>query len=293
MGMGKSGIALLLCFALLGNVLAGSLGDFEDAVAKPVPPSEKKHSRNRDYDDCDDGGGSSFVGYVALGLVYGTYRGVKWVAYDWWAEPDEEPVPVVDSPGDAADADGGFADEDYEEEGLDGLRHVIGTPSIPYARFDYRWQYLDHDTDAHDFLLEAGYKYLAFYGRVTQYEAAADENLDIEQFYGMLRIGGTDDFYFPGSFQIGAGLGVYSIQGDQTQSGAALTIPVMLYPTEWLGFEFRPAWTTINDKTVSDYDVSVGMGYRFAHLRLGYRWLWVQHEGHWLDGPYAGVSVSF
>jgi len=281
-------VVLFLCFALFGNSIAGKLGDFEESVAKPAPPSrsgEKLHYSD-EYDD------SEFFGEVVIGVIaglgYGVYRGIRWVVYDWWAEADAEPALVVDSTNDVD-----YAAYEYTDDELDGFNHKIGTPGTPYLRFDYRWQYLDSDVDANDYLLEAGYKYLALYGRVTQYEGAADEHLDIEQYYGMVRFGGTDEFYFSGSFQIGGGIGWYSIEGDETQEGPALTIPMILYPSEWCGFEFRPAWAYINDKTVGDYDVSFSLGQQFTHLRLGYRWFWVQHEGHWLDGPYAGISLSF
>ncbi len=288
---GNSFIALLLCFTLLGSSRAGPLADFEAAVDKPVPPSayteeERHYSADRDAGSSDSDG--TFLVQLVVGLGYGAYRGVRWLVYDWWADPDDDHL-VADSSGDAAYTKDAFADEEP-----DALTHQIGTPGAPYVRFDYRWQYLDSDVDAHDFLLEAGYKYAALYGRRTTYEDRADsESLDIEQYYGMLRYGGSDPFFFPGSFQVGAGAGWYSIEGSQTQEGPALTVPLMLYPGEWFGFEFRPVWAWLNQKTVSDYDISMAVGHRFTHFRLGYRWLWVQHEGHWLDGPYAGVSVSF
>ena len=279
---GGFGVALLLSASLPGSPLAGTLGNFEDAVAKPVSHSDHDHL----YHDEDPNvhGGSETADKIGAGvmagLVYGTYRGVRYVIYDWWASPADGEV-MADAPDEVAGE-------------IEGPRHKTGTPGAPYVRFDYRWQYLDSDLDADDFLLEAGYKYAAFYGHFTRYEdRAADETLNIEQYYGMLRYGGTDEFFFPGSFQIGAGVGGYVIEGKDSQSGAALTIPVMLYPADWCGLEFRPAWASINDKVVSDYDVSISAGQRFLQLRAGYRWLWVRHEGHWLDGPYAGMTLSF
>jgi hypothetical protein len=188
-------------------------------------------------------------------------------------------------------------EEDFMEPWSDAQGsggHTPGSPVAPYLRIDYRWQYLESDLDANDYLLEAGYSIFALYGRVTQYEDhAADENLDIEQYYGLIRLGETDSFHFPGGFQIGLGAGAYLIEGNDDQGGPALTLPVLFYPSDWFGLEFRPAWASINRRTISDYDISISTGYRFIQLRAGYRWLWVQHEGHWLDGPYAGVSLGF
>lgn len=288
------GAALLLSVSLLGSSPAGTLGNFEDAVAKPGSRSDPDTLSGHEEPDLPDGSetaGKIGTGVMA-GLIYGAYRGVKYVIYDWWAAPAE----VTDDAGEMEDAPDRTAwdgDDSYPAE-QDEPRHVAGTPGAPYIRFDYRWQYLDSDLDANDVLLEAGYRFAAFYGRYTRYEdRAANETLNIEQYYGMLRYGGTDEFFFPGSFQIGAGIGGYVIEGEDSQSGAALTIPVMLYPADWWGLEFRPAWASINDKTISDYDISVSAGARFLHLRAGYRWLWVQGDGDWLNGPYAGITLSF
>ncbi len=319
--MGNIGVALLLTFALLGSSLAGTLGDFEDAVAKPH--SSSSHSRS-DCDDDDESIGNQLfndlfggcINAVAEGLTVGAFHGVKWLVYGWWAKPGEaegasavvvaepEPEASVDQPPaepvntseafQASESNGSFLEKETPSSGQDGLKHKLGTAGLPYVRFDYRWQYLDSDFDANDYLLEAGYKYVALYGRATHYEdRVAKGNLDIEQCYGLWRIGGSDDFYFPGYFQLGLGIGGYAIQGDKNQGGLALTVPIFIYPADWCGIEFRPAWASISDKTISDYDVSVSAGQRFLQLRAGYRWLWVQGEGHWLNGPYAGVSASF
>ena len=314
---GGIGVLLLLSVSLPGSLVAGTLGDFEDAVAKP-----KSSSSHSDYDDAYDDSvfndlfGGCFTTIVE-DTVKGLFLGVKWLVYDGGTNPGESrydfetarmgesteaaaepvPLPVEEdpfSPSGSVVGEGSQVGEGRESGDPAGMAHRLGTAAVPYVRFDYRRQYLDSDLDANDYLLEAGYRYAAFYGRFTRYEdRAANETLNIEQYYGMLRYGGSDDFFFPGSFQIGAGIGGYVIKGDREQSGAALTFPVMLYPSDRFGIEFRPAWASINDKMISDYDISVSAGQRFIQLRAGYRWLWVQDEGHWLNGPYAGVSLSF
>ncbi len=319
MQWGNAGIALSLSLGLLGSSLGGTLGSFEESVAKPVPRSDRDQ-----HDDCDDGRDCIFAGEVGefvfismAAVVYGTYRGVKYLAYDWWARPDgisyEAEANEVEAPSfssekaivDVSVEDRSSESEHRAEEALrvdegqpaaavSGLTHEVGTAGLPYLRFDYRWQYLDSDLDANDFLLEVGYQYAALYARFTRYEdRAAKEDLDIEQYYGLFRMGGSDEFFFSGYFQIGLGAGGYIIKGDREQSGAALTVPILVYPCDYFGIEFRPAWARINNKTISDYDISVSAGQRFIQLRTGYRWLWVQGEGHWLNGPYAGVSLSF
>lgn len=320
-GKAVVGVTLVLGMVLSGDLFAGTLDDFEDAVAKPRASSDYADTCGHDRDCIFAEEAGEAVVAVAASLVYGTYRGIRYVVYDWWADTEDEQPPAVPPPtevpesevkpsvepepvedkfsGDVHAADDGvywIEQDDVKDDVKDGndLVHRFGTAGLPYVRFDYRWQYQNHDLDADDYLLEAGYKMFAIYGRFTQYEdRAVDEDLKIGQYYGMLRLGGTDEFYSLAAFQAGVGLGGYVIEGKRSQSGAAMTIPLMLYPTDWFGLEFRPAWASINGKTVSDYDISASAGHRFLQMRLGYRWLWVQGEGHWLNGPYAGVTAMF
>ncbi len=317
-------VVLLLCMVLPWPAQAGQLSDFEAAVSKP----SKSSSSYTDYYDDDKSGffsalSSDCAGNVFAGLIIGTYNGVKWLVYDWWAKPEEQYADVVfEDPSDPASSNyipppapnadqSSMADErqfgseryagesdaysETEPDFIDeAVGHEAGAFSLPYLRADYRWQYLNHDMDANDWVLEAGYKMVAFYGRYTSYEdRAAEEHLDIGQYYGLLRMGESDDFLIAGCFQAGIGAGGYVIDGVDRHAGPALTLPVQIYPADWWGVEIRPAWARINEKTISDYDVSLSAGYRFLQLRAGYRWFWVQQEGHWLDGPYAGISISF
>lgn len=290
----RIGISLLLSLLMLGSCLAEELSEFEAAVTQPKsePSPSDTHSRSHDLDrqnrhrwENDD---YSFAAQVVAGVFVGSFRGVKWLTYDWWAGPGDDGEYV--DPGERATVEGAETDE---ENVASELHHELGTPYLSYLRFDYRQQYLDSDLSAEDLLLEAGYKYGALYGRYTRYEDAADESLDIQQYYGMFRFSDFDDPDPVGIFSGGIGVGGYSIHGQQRHGGPALTIPLALYPTDWCGIEFRPAWAYICDKTVSDYDVSLSVGHKYAHLRVGYRWLWVQGSGHWLDGPYAGLTFSF
>lgn len=281
--------AALLTFVLLREVSGGGLSDFEKAVEKPVTRSD------RAYTSCDRDHDSFFgeiVGEIFVGLIHGTYRGVRYLIYDWWADPEDDLRYAEYTMSDNAVA--GRGARKTESGTSDTFVHETGTAGLPYFRSDYRWQYLDSDTGANDYLLEAGYQVLAYCGRFTDYtDRAADEELKIQQHYGLLRFGGSNDFFFEGAFQAGVGLGAYVIEGIHRNSGPAFTVPIFIYPSDHFGFEFRPAWASINEKAISDYDISVSIGDRFVHVRAGYRWLWVQNEGHWLTGPYAGLSVNF
>ena len=288
----RIGSSLLLSFLMLSGSFAGTLSDFEDAVTTPSekssPPSSH-HQRHHDFDEHDDE--QSLGGFLLELAVVGTYHGAKWLVYDWWAHPDQ-PERGQSSLYDDGEFRGGSGQiRDYSCEPY-STAHELGEPYLPFLRFDYRQQYIDHDLSAHDFLLEAGYEHLALLGRFTRYEDELGERLDTEQYYGLLRFGekGAD---IPGAVELDLGVGGYVIKGNETHGGFALTTPIKYYPSEWCGFEFRPAWANVAEKTISDYDLSASVGADFFQLRLGYRWLWVRGEGHWLNGPYAGLSISF
>ncbi len=201
---------------------------------------------------------------------------------------------------DAFSASDSYDNEDWAKDDT-GLfaGHILGKLTKPYVRADYNWQHINSNLDAQDLRVEAGYKLLAFYGRHTLYTESNSTNnlneLTLNQYYGMLRFGDTlrhPDFP-NGSWEIGLGLGTAQQMGNEEHSSWALTVPVKFYPTDWFGVEFRPAWYRPQDRVIGDYDLSASLGWRYVQLRGGYRWLWVQGEGHMFNGPYAGVSVSF
>lgn len=174
--------------------------------------------------------------------------------------------------------------------------HLSGEATVPYVRADYNWQHVDSATDANDVRVELGYKALAFHGRSTMYTTdSLGQSLDINQFYGVLRYGGSRPDFVPGTFEAGIGLGVSQIKfedniGEIKESGGALTFPLKYYPLDWCGIEFRPAWYKwANGERVGDYDLSASVGHRYFQLRGGYRWLTSLD----INGPYVGVSASF
>ena len=178
----------------------------------------------------------------------------------------------------------------------DLIVHSPGAPVLPYVRADYNWQYLNSNLVADDVRLEAGYKCLAFHGRRTRYaEKNPTDDSDINQFYGVIRVGGedVDESDRTNWGEVGIGIGGMQQIGNSEFSSWALTVPLKIYPAEWIGVEFHPAWYRPQDRVIGDYDLSVSLGWRFVQFRGGYRWLWVQGVGHKLNGPYAGLSVSF
>jgi hypothetical protein len=174
--------------------------------------------------------------------------------------------------------------------------HAKGMATVPYARFDYNYQFVDGDLpiDTHDGRMELGYKFFAFQARMTKYMQSDGFTLDLRQYYGVLRYGGYRPDFLPGTFEFSIGLGLAHHAGDvEDDTSGAITIPLKYYPTEWLGVEFRPAWYRWKEIAVGDYDLSASLGPRYVQLRGGYRWFWDNGVVGVQSGPYAGVSLSF
>jgi hypothetical protein len=268
---------------LLQSAAAGTLDDFEEKAERR--PEKKKESRSKQSDDYasfgsgtypSDSGGDSFLESVWVWMVSSPF------VY----QHDDPSV-------------GMLTGEDLYAEMLESEEIEVHRPGmfvLPYVRADYNWQHIDSNLDAQDIHLELGYKALAFHGRHTRYtESNPSDHLDINQYYALLRFAGValDGSYPIRSWEMHLGGGVVQLRGNSEHSSGAVTVPILIYPTDWLGLEFRPAWYRPQDRTIGDYDLSASLGSRYVHVRLGYRWLWMQGEGTWLNGPYAGVSLSF
>ena len=288
-GLGAT-VVCLLVFLLVLDTSGVDLQKFVEEATDTSPSSpDKKKEKGRDYDASSssfgsgtypsDSDGSSFLGGF----------------YAW----------LIAAPFDARNDDPSASLNNNEQGGATGRRrifpeHLLGEATVPYVRVDYNWQSVDSDTDANDVRVEVGYKLLAFHYRTTMFKTPSEnQDLDINQYYGVLRYGGYRPDFLPGTFEAGVGVGVSQFKLESSgstrdESGMALTFPLKYYPVEWFGVEFRPAWYTwLQGNRVSDYDLSASFGYRYVQVRAGYRWLGFRGSSEDLDGPYAGLSVSF
>ena len=266
----------------------GQLDEIEKKASKNAqspPASSPPPSRNYDSSSSfgsgtypSSSGGESFLGGFFAWLVAAPFQ-----------YRHDDPAGSLQS-----DSEASLDDEGWADEGAWFPKHAWGDATVPYVRADYNWQHINSNLKAVDLRIEAGYKLLAFYGRHTLYsESNPADELTVNQYYGMLRFGGAANEILPGTVEVGLGVGAVQHIGNEEHVSGAFTVPVKFYPADWVGFEFRPAWYQWKDRNVGDYDLSASFGYRFVQFRGGYRWRWMKGIGHQLNGPYAGVSVSF
>lgn len=288
-------LAGVLAFLTALSSFGGALGDRNKAVAERS--EKKKADENNQPAGSNDGIRSSFGSGT-----YPSSEGSSGFLTDMWSWLIIAPF-AYRSDDPSASMNSGEGEDGWAESGSPSLfpRHEPGQATVPYIRADVNLQAAE-DVDATDVRIEGGYKLIGLQGRFTRYLDDSDEELNIRQYYLMLRYGGYRPDFARGTFEAAVGLGIahhsgssLSNYGLEDDSSGALTFSLKYYPYDWIGVEFRPAWWRFYDLVHGDYDLSVSAGYTYVQFRGGYRWVWENGVGivDALSGPYAGVSISF
>lgn len=272
----RRGVIILVLGVFVSTAMSGQLDDLEKKSKKKKSDSSSSSEIQTQSSDSassssygsgtypSSGSGESFSESFLSWLVMAPFQ-------SWRHRDDAAPLST-----DSEDEEGWAG-----EERVLFSKHTLGSLTMPYVRADYNWQHIDSNLKAVDLRVEAGYKVLAFYGRHTLYtESNPTAELTVNQYYGMLRFGGTlpHGEFLSGSWEAGLGLGMVQQIGVEEASSGAFTVPLKFYPTNWIGVEFRPAWYHWNDRAIGDYDLSASLGWRFVQVRGGYRWLWMQGD---------------
>ena len=248
---------LVIVLSVSPPVFAGKLNDFEEDVVKEQE-EQKPPKHHEDDDDKEPGFFASLFRGIARGIV-GALCG-----------------------SDDADREPGASDH--------GKPEFNGQPDnaalLPWFRLDAGYQPVASEVRAFDARAELGLYRLGLQGRFTYYhETDPADDLRLIQLHGLWHLPVSQQV------QIGLGAGAVMLGGEEWNSGFSLTSPILIYPKEFLGVEFRPSWSWIHGNPISDYDLGVVLSHSHVGLRLGYRWVKSAHES--LDGPYFGVSVRF
>ncbi len=156
-----------------------------------------------------------------------------------------------------------------------------GDIAIPFARVDVAFREVSSEIDSMDYRLELGYGAFAFRYEQSRYEEEPDDELDLIRWQGVYRMS------FSEKVELDVGLGQLTIDGNNSDSRFAFSLPLMLRPTELLGIEIRPSWS----EDVTDYDVGILLSRHYVSLKAGYRWVTSRDVS--LDGPYAGIAIHF
>ena len=175
--------------------------------------------------------------------------------------------------------------------------HRLGEPILPLARFDGSHQSVETNVEARDYYAQVGYEMIGLDVRHTRFtETNPSDHLDVYRFHALLRLGGASErgMFRQGTqsfYEVDVGLGYVQLAGNNRQGAFSFTLPILLYPSRHWGLEFRPAWATINDSTLQDYDLSAHFLLKYVGLKVGYRWL--KSPNMDLSGPYVGALTRF
>lgn len=177
----------------------------------------------------------------------------------------------------------GRIQEDPAEEFLDGeYARAAGEPLIPFLRLDADMQRIDPGLDAWNVAAECGYGPIAVWGRMQRFDGDdPDARMDLYEVALLYRLS------FGRHVEIDLGGGTVQLDGVADASRGSFLAELRVHPHEWFGLEFR---TTLAQE-LEIYDVALLAGPRFVDFKAGWRWTRSPNES--LDGPYAGMAISF
>ena len=163
-----------------------------------------------------------------------------------------------------------------------------GDPIMSVFRLDASRQNLQSDVSAVDYAAEFSHSIFALHYRSTAlHEPSAFDDLQIKQLSALIR--GADK-----TFSIAFGVGAATISGQQQNTGPMYTIPVKSRVNSKVIFGFRPTLMRINGRNIQDYDISGEYLWRYAGIRIGYRYIDAGYNS--LRGPYIrdiSILLSF
>ena len=161
-----------------------------------------------------------------------------------------------------------------------------GEPVIPFVKLNAGYQNVESDVEAFDGAIEGGYGPVGIRYRRTHYrEKDPDTELDLSQVHFLYRMSYTK------SIELDIGLGAVTVDGVDRNSGFSFALPFRFYVGKLFGLSFRPSWGTINDQSISDYDLGLSIGIRYVGVKGGYRWL--KAGSATLNGPFFGLQLYY
>ncbi len=175
---------------------------------------------------------------------------------------------------------------DERPSGKTTVERKYGDPLLPFYALDLSFQSVRPDITALDGRFEAGYGPVAVCARLTHFqEKHPKDSLDAASAHLLLRLKFSD------YFEAGAGAGPFVLDGEETNTGFSLALPLRFRFSRGFGADLRSQWIRIKGNSVEDYDASAVFGEKSWFVRVGYRWMVAPWET--LDGPYAGISYSY
>ncbi|MFO0872349.1 MAG: hypothetical protein U0575_00070 [Phycisphaerales bacterium] len=160
---------------------------------------------------------------------------------------------------------------------------LAGDADLADGAPDLARQWVDQGITAGDARLEAGYGPFALQGRYTRFrEDNPPDTLSMTYVHGMIRVAPVPAF----EFRTGR-----KHARATSQSGFSTALAATIRPIGAFDVRFAPTWTSLGQRTVEDYDLSIGFMPKHVGARLGYRWFKAGPEI--LRGPYVGVSLYY
>jgi hypothetical protein len=161
------------------------------------------------------------------------------------------------------------------------LQRTDGDPSIPFVRYDFGYQRVSANIDAHINRLEGGYGPVALFLEDYSFnETSPASTLKIQRHMLLYRMSGK-------RAEIDMGLGESVISGMRRTTVGAVSLRGRFMLGENVSMEIMPVW----GGGMSDYELALQWGRQYGSLKIGYRTLHSLDAS--LSGPFAGFALYF
>lgn len=161
------------------------------------------------------------------------------------------------------------------------LQRTDGDPSIPFVRYDFGYQRVSANIDAHINRFEGGYGPVALFLEDYSFnETSPASTLKIQRHMLLYRMSGK-------LAEIDFGFGESVISGMQRTTVGAVSLRGRFVIDENVSIEVMPIW----GGGMSDYELALQWGRQFGSLKIGYRALYSPDVS--LSGPFAGFALYF
>ncbi len=161
------------------------------------------------------------------------------------------------------------------------LQRNDGEPSIPFVRYDFAYQQVSSNIDAHINRLEGGYGPIAVFLEDYSFnETSPTSTLKIQRHMLLYRMSGQQA-------EVDIGLGESVISGMQRTTVGAVSLRGRFVIDENFSIEVMPIW----GGGMSDYELALQWGRQYGSLKVGYRALYSPDVS--LSGAFAGFALYF
>jgi len=168
-----------------------------------------------------------------------------------------------------------------------GNSRVDGDPDLPEFRLDLQGAGLDPSVRGSQVRFQFGFGLIALQPDWLELSERGPGLPKLDRFtvQGLFRVSPSR------KFEIDLGVGGTVLAGDRMDRGWTLSLPVSYAPARWCALRWTPVVSFLGGDVLSDEELSLWWTHRYISAFAG--WRWISAGNAQIDGPTAGISLSY